>query len=164
MHLNRVSYLLATTTLAVGVGAGYGIDAATSGASAPAAASSGSTSGGATGGARPENGFGGNGGFGTSGKIASVTGDTLEVQGTSGETTVKISSSTTISKTTTEKLSSSSLTTGLCVRAVGATASNGTVSASSLILTPASSSGTCTATGGFPGRSGSGSTSSSNRG
>jgi hypothetical protein len=64
--------------------------------------------GGATGGQeglRGRGGFGGAGGFGQVGQVQSVTGDTLTLQGRQGSIKVKLSSSTTVRKTTTGSIS-----------------------------------------------------------
>lgn len=154
MQFTKTMSLLTATTLVVGLGGGIGVGAALSGGSAVPAAAAGTTTGAARAGGDFPRGTGGYGGAGTSGKIASISGNTLEVQGTSGQTTITISSSTSISKTTTEKLTNSSLATGLCVRAVGTSSSNGTVTAKSLIITAPSSTGSCTTATGFPGAAG----------
>jgi hypothetical protein len=105
----------------------------------------------------PGGGFGsGHGGFATVGKVAAVTGSTLEVQGSSGQTTVKVAGSTTITRTV--KVSSSSLASiavGMCVTAIGPTNSIGTVAATRLVLSAPGPNG-CTAafragSGGFGG-------------
>jgi hypothetical protein len=72
------------------------------------------------------------GGFGAFGQVAAVSGNTLEVQGPAGEVTVKITPSTTITRTV--KTSASSIAVGLCVTAVGPTNSIGVVSATRVSL------------------------------
>lgn len=130
--------------LVIGLGGGYAIRAATAPAGRTVAFPSGIA------GRRP-GGFSRPGGFGAIGKVAAVTGNTLEVQGTAGQVAVKLSSTTTITRTV--KTGASAIAVGLCVTAVGPANSLGTVSATRVMITEPVN-GTCTAGGGFGGRGG----------
>lgn len=102
---------------------------------------------------RSAGGFTGPGGFGAIGKVAAVNGSTLEVQGASGQVAVKLSSTTTITRSV--KTAASAIAVGLCVTAVGPANSLGTVSATRVVVTGPVN-GSCTAGVGFGGRGGAG--------
>lgn len=79
---------------------------------------------------------------GATGSVAAITGSSMEVQDPStGQTTVDWTGSTTFDHTVT--LSADSLTPGSCVTVTGSP-SNGTITARSVTIAPAASSGGCT--------------------
>jgi hypothetical protein len=87
--------------------------------------------------------FGGGAGFagpGASGKVASVSGNTIEVQGSGSQTTVNLNANTKVTKTVSG--TAADVTTGTCVRVLGSTSSNGTVTASTIVLSQPTN-GTC---------------------
>ncbi|HET9733099.1 MAG TPA: DUF5666 domain-containing protein [Acidimicrobiales bacterium] len=93
---------------------------------------------------------------GTSGKVAAITGASMEVQNSSGQTTVSWTSATTFRRIVT--LSLSSVATGDCV-AVQGTVINAKNTARSITVSSPSSSGACSSpfTGRGPGRPAAGS-------
>jgi len=155
-----IALLFGAAGLLIGVGAGYGIwgtggGAATTstgtgfpggaGGAGTTSRSGSAASGGRTGGAPT----GASAlGSGTSGEIAAISANSIEVQEDGTETTVKFSGSTSITKTSAS--TSSALVVGACARAAGTTSSNGTVSATTIVITPAVD-GTCTAATGASG-------------
>lgn len=79
---------------------------------------------------------------GASGTVAAITGSSMEVQNpTSGQTTVDWTGSTTFDHTVT--LTAAALTAGSCATVTG-TSSNGTITARSVTIAPAATSGGCT--------------------
>lgn len=90
-----------------------------------------------------------------SGSVASITGDTMEVQ-SQGQTTVSWTGSTTFSQNVSGN--ESAVTTGDCVSvtATPSKKSKTTVTAKTVSIRPASSSGSCTASAGGSGGSGGG--------
>jgi hypothetical protein len=81
-----------------------------------------------------------------SGDIASILGQDLEVQGTSGQTTVELTAKTAI--TATVALSLRDVTVGTCISATGTKASGGKVDAT-LVTVTAAVKGSCLERGGF---------------
>jgi Domain of unknown function (DUF5666) len=84
------------------------------------------------------------------GKIASITGPVLEVQGSSGQTTVKVTSKTSMSGTVTAAMGD--IAVGACLSVQGTKAAGGGVDATSVEITSATN-GNCF--GGFGGAGGS---------
>jgi len=134
--------------LVIGLGGGYGIRAATTPTSHTVTLPNGRhftfpAGGGGFAGGPP-------GGFGATGTVASVSGNTLEVQGANGQVTVNLGASTTITKTVSAK--ASAIAVGMCVTAVGKTNSIGAVSATRVVVSEPTSSGCSTGfRGGFGG-------------
>lgn len=89
---------------------------------------------------------------GASGKVAQVSGNTVQVQNSSGQTAVTVNGSTTITQTTNGSLSD--ISPGSCVTAFGTKSSNGTVKATRLSITQPTN-GACP-TGAFSFRGGPG--------
>lgn len=83
-----------------------------------------------------------------SGTIASILGQSLEVQGSSGQTTVDLTAKTAITATVTVALSD--VTKGTCISATGTKGTGGKVDATLITIEP-SVKGSCTERGGFPG-------------
>ncbi|WP_165310920.1 hypothetical protein [Microbacterium protaetiae] len=105
----------------------------------------------------PTPGQSGAGGFGqfTSGEVTAVSADSLTVKttsqnGSSSSEKVSLSAETTV--TATKDASSSDIAEGLCVRATGTADDKGGYDATALVLSDASSDGTCTTGAGFGGR------------
>lgn len=144
----RRSLSAAAVALALSVGlaaCGGGSTKTSSGSSSSPTAPGGSSGGSGPGRAFP----------GASGQVASLSGSSMEVQGSSSQTTVSWTASTTFRQTV--PLTSSSIAAGDCVTVQGST-SNGKITAQSVVVSSPSSSGTCTSgfgaggrAGGFPG-------------
>lgn len=83
-----------------------------------------------------------------SGTIASILGQSLEVQGTSGQTTVDLTAKTAITATVSVGLSA--VKTGTCISASGTKGTGGKVDATLITIEP-SVNGSCTERGGSPG-------------
>jgi hypothetical protein len=83
-----------------------------------------------------------------SGTIASILGQSLEVQGSSGQTTVDLTAKTAITATVPVRLSD--ITKGTCISATGTKGTGGKVDATLVTIEP-SVKGSCTERGGFPG-------------
>ncbi|HET9076551.1 MAG TPA: DUF5666 domain-containing protein [Acidimicrobiales bacterium] len=145
------SRILGSAVLAVSMAAAL---AACGGGGSPRASASG-TSSTSTGAPAPSgSATGGSGGGrafpGASGSVAAISGSSMEVQNPStGQTTVKWTAATTFDQTV--SLAASSLSAGECVTVTGTT-SNGTITARSVAVTAAPSSGGCTAGFGAGGR------------
>ncbi|MGA3220688.1 MAG: hypothetical protein ABSE77_16670 [Acidimicrobiales bacterium] len=89
-----------------------------------------------------------------SGTIATILGQDLEVQGTSGQTTVELTAKTTI--TATVAVSLKDITAGTCISATGTKGKDGTVDAT-LVTVSQPVKGSCLERGGFGGGGGFGS-------
>lgn len=86
---------------------------------------------------------------GTFGKVAAISGSTLEVQNSSGQTSVKLTSTTTITATT--KATVADLVVGSCVSAVGTKSTTGVVAAQNITITQPGPNGCTAQRGGFAG-------------
>jgi hypothetical protein len=78
-----------------------------------------------------------------SGEVTSVSGPSITVQTSNGSQTISVGSTSTITHSAT--VTASALQNGQCVRANGSKDSAGDVQATSITITPAGPSGTCTA-------------------
>ena len=147
-RLAYASGVLAAVSLvaaACGGGGGTGGSKASATATTTTTAAATSSSGGS--GAGGAGGVGGTGGgtstFGPAafGKIASISGDTLEVQNTeTGQTTVDLTSKTLITATVSAKVSD--VTAGVCITAIGTKGPGGAVDATTVTISP-STNGSC---------------------
>ena len=131
--------VLALTVLAAACGGG---GAKTVNTAANSAANSGSSSGAGTGSGRPAP-------PGVSGTIAAVNGTTLEVQGASSQTTVKVTPTTTIPQTVAG--AASDLAVGACVTATGSRSSTSAPVAATTVTINEMLSGSDNCTGGAGG-------------
>ena len=138
-----VAIVVIVTALVTG-GLGFWAGHATAGRTAAASSAGG---GGQSGG----NGYGGGaggggfrrGGFGTRGTVSAVSGNTITVNDMSGATkTVNVSSSTTyLNGADRTQASQSDVTTGTTILATGQTASDGSITATRVIINPPSPGG-----------------------